>query len=116
MTITINKMDEVWTSDDYRLGMAHCLYYRPEDQVHPEDQLYAVYLEVINYDLGDDYYVPLDFIERVDGDKPRLQLTVPMKTVMNRTWSRAQEFVAKKLGRRVTLNYPDGEAEKQPSS
>ncbi|HSM56470.1 MAG TPA: hypothetical protein VK879_09985 [Candidatus Sulfomarinibacteraceae bacterium] len=114
MTITIHKMDEVWTADDFKLGMAHCLYYRPEDQVRPGELLYAAYLEVVNYQLGDDYFVPLDFIERVDGADSRLKLTVPLKTVMNRTWSRRPEFVARKLGRRAVLTYPDNTEAKQP--
>ncbi|MFW5940691.1 MAG: hypothetical protein ACOCXI_02740 [Chloroflexota bacterium] len=115
MTITIHKMDEVWTADDFKLGVAHCLYYRPEDQVRPGELLYAAYLEVINYELGDDYYVPLDYIERVNGAESRLQLTVPLKTVMDRTWSRVPDFVANQLGRRVILNYPDDRVQEQPT-
>lgn len=111
MIVTIHNMDEVWTSDNLKLGVAHSLYYRPEEQVRPADQLYAAYLGVMNFELGDDYYVPTDFLQRVDAeqDQARLELTVPMKAVMDRTWSRAPEFVAKGLGRRVPL--PEAESE-----
>lgn len=95
--------EDVMTSDDVRLGVARALHYRPPAEVNPDEQLYAVYLEVVNYELGDDLFVPTDFLlARDDTDEPVL-LTVPVKFVMHRAWSRAPDFVAKRLGREERL-------------
>lgn len=102
MEDTIQEKDEVWTSDSVKLGVVHALHHRPTE-ARPEDQLYGTYLEVYNFEIGDDYYVPLDFIASRDVKQRRLTLTVPMKEVMHRTWSRAPEFVAKAKSRRVSL-------------
>jgi hypothetical protein len=53
VAITINENDEVWTSDDFKLGRARSWHYRPEKEVYPGEQLYAVYLKVENFELGD---------------------------------------------------------------
>lgn len=98
----IQEKDEVWTSDDVKLGVVHALHHRPTE-VRPDHQLYAIYLEVYNFEFGDDYYVPLDFIDSRDEEHNRVTLAVPMKEVMNRTWSRAPEFVAKAKSHRVSL-------------
>jgi hypothetical protein len=117
MEDTIQEKDEVWTSDSVKLGVVHALHHRP-NEIRPEDQLYGTYLEVYNFEIGDDYYVPLDFIASRDAEQRRLTLAVPMKEVMQRTWSRAPEFVAKAKSHRVSLtthvqNEPELEPEAQ---
>lgn len=104
METDIRGRDEVWTSDEEKLGVARALHYRPPQDVNPEEQLYAAYLEVVNYELGDDLYIPTDFLEPREEDTNRIYVKFPMKTIMHRTWSRAPEFVAKKLGREVRLD------------
>lgn len=102
MEDTIQERDEVWTSDGVKLGVVHALHQRP-GEARPEDQLYAVYLEVYNFEFGDDYYVPLDFVASRDEEQNRLVLAVPMKEVMQRTWSRAPDFIAIAKSHRVSL-------------
>jgi hypothetical protein len=104
MDTDVRGRDEVWTSDGVKLGVARAVHYRPPQDVNPEEQLYAAYLEVVNYELGDDLFIPTDFLEPRDDDANRIYVKFPMKTVMQRTWWRAPEFVAKKLGREVRLN------------
>lgn len=116
MDIEIRARDEIWTSDGYRLGVARDLHYRPEEEVNPEEQLYAAYLEIVNYELGDDFYVPTDFLAERDEENGRVLLDVKMKDVQQRTWSRAPEFVAQKLGRSVHLADLVGAAEPTPST
>ena len=99
----IKYLDEIWTADGFKLGVARRLHYRPEEEVNPDEQLYAAYLEVENFELGDDYYVPIAFIAGRDESTDRILLAVSMRKVMQHTWSRAPEFVAKCLGRAEPL-------------
>jgi len=103
MELRIRDGEDVWTADDTKLGVARSLHYRAPEEVSPDEQLYGVYLEVVNYELGDDLYIPIDFLTVREEADERLSLTVPMKFVMHRTWSRAPDFVAKRLGREELL-------------
>lgn len=101
--LKISAGDEVWTSDDYQLGVARSLHFRPVDEVNPKEKLYAVYLKVVNYVLGDELFIPTEYLDaREDADEP-LTLTVPLKVVMQRAWSRSPEFAAQGLGREERL-------------
>lgn len=103
MDVGVRAGDEIWTADDEKLGVAECLHLRPAEEVNPEEQLYAAYLEIRNYELGDDYYVPTDFLGEREGDGNRVLLPVTMKDVMQNTWSRAPRFALEQWGRRVSL-------------
>lgn len=103
MELTIHECDEVWTSDAYKLGEARSWHYRPEEEVNPGEQLYALYLEVENFELGDCFYVPADYIAGYDESGEKVLLDASLKMVMNRTWTRTPDFVAKKQGRIVRL-------------
>jgi hypothetical protein len=104
METNFRDRDEVWSSDDVKLGLARALHYRPPQDVSPGEQLYAAYLEVVNFELGDDLFIPTDFLDPRDEDTGRIYVKFPMKTIMQRTWWRAPEFAAKKLGREVRLH------------
>ncbi|NIT55781.1 MAG: hypothetical protein GWN00_05955, partial [Aliifodinibius sp.] len=71
MELTISKLEEVWTADDKKLGVANAIYHRLEG-INPELKYYASYLHVQNFDYGDDYYIPTDFIEGRDEETGRL--------------------------------------------
>ncbi|MFW6068192.1 MAG: hypothetical protein ACOC9E_01275 [Chloroflexota bacterium] len=111
MEISVRDRDEVWSSDNFKLGVARAIHYRPPEEVNPEEQLYAAYLEVVSYELGDDLFVPAEFLGEREASNSRLTLKVPLKVVMKRTWWRAPEFVAKGLGREVRLETVSDEAE-----
>lgn len=91
----IKKQDEIWTADNRRLGFAMALYYRLND-IDPDLQLYAAYLAVNNFDYGEEFYIPTDFISGKDAQSGRLELSVPLSKVMDRTWFRLPDFIAKK--------------------
>ncbi len=61
MDLDIKKLDEVWTADAKKLGLAQQLFHR-QDEVNPDLQLYASYLEVENFEYGEVFYVPTDFV------------------------------------------------------
>jgi hypothetical protein len=109
MTTAIKKLDEVWTSDDVRLGIAHRLFHRSAD-VNPELQLYGSYLQVKNFDVGDDYYVPTDYIASRDPASGRIRLTVPFQTAMAQTWTRLPQFALTGLARQEELAESEGAA------
>lgn len=101
MDTPIKKLEEVWTADGRKLGQATTLYHRLED-IDPELELYAQYLEVCNLDIGDNYFVPTDFLRR-EGADGRLVTTVNFREVMERTWTRMPDFVFSRAGRKEEL-------------
>lgn len=100
----IREGEEVWTSDDVLLGVTRALFFRPADEVNPLQKLYAVYLEVVNFVVGDDIFIPLDFLEAREEPGEPLRLTVPVKVVLQESWSRAPDFVAMGQGHKQTLS------------
>lgn len=115
MEISVRDRDEVWSRDDFKLGVARAIHYRPPEEVNPEEQLYAVYLEVVSYELGDDLFVPTEFLGERDETSGRVTVTVPLKVIMKRTWWRAPEFVAKGQGKAVRLStLPENEEPVRP--
>jgi hypothetical protein len=101
---TINEFDEVWTSDAFKLGDARCWHDRAEEEVNPGEQLYARYLEVENFELGDSFYVPAEYLLGYDEAGEKVLLDASLKVVMSRTWTRTPDFVARKQGRIVPLS------------
>lgn len=101
MELDIRKLDEVWTADGQRLGLAHHLYHRP-DGVNPAVGDYGSYLDIANFEFGDDYYVPTDFIAGRDAQTGRVTLSVTFRQIMERTWNRMPFFIVRG-GRQETL-------------
>jgi hypothetical protein len=102
------KLDEVWTADEQKLGLAHYLYHRT-DEVNPELQYYASYLEVESFEFGEIYYIPTDFVESREPDSNRINLAVDLNTVLKRTWARMPDFIAHNIAKKENLNEGDGE-------
>lgn len=98
MELTISKLEEVWTADDKKLGVANAIYHRLEG-INPELKYYASYLHVQNFDYGDDYYIPTDFIEGREEETGRLSLNRKFQEVLENTWTRMPEFVLQGNGR-----------------
>ncbi len=105
MELDIRKLDELWTADNKKLGLAQQLFHRLAD-INPNLQLYASYLEVKDFDYGEVFYVPTDFITGRDVETGRLTLDVTYNDVMKRTWFRMPEFVVRGQGRKETLLSP----------
>lgn len=103
MDLTINEFDDVWTSDEFKLGAARCWHLRPEADVNAAEQLYARYLEVESFELGDSFFVPAEYIEAYDAAEGKVLLSASLKLVMNRTWTRPPDFVVYRRGRIVGL-------------
>ena len=93
MKLKINKLEEVWTADNKRLGLAERVYHRDEG-ANPELELYESYLEIENFDLGSNFYVPFDFISDHDEEFRGIKLTVTFNDVQKKTWSRMPHFIA----------------------
>ena len=98
MDFTISKLEEVWTADDKKLGVANAVYHRLEG-VNPELKYYASYLHVQNFDLGDDYYIPTDFIKGRDPETGLLVLKTTFHKILENTWTRMPEFILHGNGR-----------------
>ena len=92
----IKKLDELWTVDGKKLGLAQKLFHR-QDEINPDLLLYAAYLSVENFEYGESFYVPTDFISGREPVTGRLLLSVTLDQIMNHTWFRIPDFVAHKL-------------------
>ncbi len=94
MDTNIKKLEETWTADGKKLGLSQNLFHR-ENEIKPELQLYATYLEIEDYEFGGVFFVPTDYIAARDAaDEGGLKLTVKYAEVMKRTWFRMPDFVA----------------------
>ena len=102
MELNINKLDEVWTADEKKLGLAQNIFHRLED-INPDLQLYATYLVVENYEFGEVFYVPTDFISEPQEESQRLILSLTRDQILNRTWFRMPNFVASDQARKESL-------------
>ena len=96
------KYDKVVTADDIVLGDLLRIHHREED-VNPELQLYASYLEVWSIDLGGHSFIPTDFIDEYDAAARTVYITETLNTVQQETWDRAPNFVAGRKSRREEL-------------
>ncbi len=99
--MVIKANAEVWTKDGVRLGRARRWHYRPEEEVNPEDLLFASYLEVENFELGDVFFVPDVYLSDTEGE--RVVVDATMWQVERRTWTRTPDFAAFGRGRAVLL-------------
>ena len=97
----IKRNEEVYTADEMLLGNAIAIF-RRTDTVNPKEKLYAAYLKLFNFEMGDDFFVPTDFVGERDADG-RLCLTIDMKTVKHETMERMPQFVAYEQGIREEL-------------
>lgn len=92
MDFAINKLEEVWTADDKKLGIANAIYHRLEG-VNPKLRYYADYLHVQNFEFGDDYYIPTDFIKGHDEKTGLLMVDKTFHQILENTWTRMPEFI-----------------------
>lgn len=103
MEESIKKLEVIWTSEDKKLGLAQHLFHRQHD-INPKLQLYATYLEVEDFEHGEVFYVPTDFIADRDPETGKISLTVSFKEAMNRTWFRMPDFIAQGKSREEELS------------
>jgi hypothetical protein len=102
MALKLKEQSEVWSKDGHRLGQAKHIFHRTEG-VDPQLELYSQYLYVFSFDLGDDYYIPLDFIEE-DEKHGRFTLNLTMDEAMAKGWSRIPDFVVQGQSTREELS------------
>jgi hypothetical protein len=94
MEANIKKLEETWTADGKKLGLTQSLFHREKD-IKPDLQLYATYLEIEDYEFGEVFFVPTDYIApREADDDGGLRLIVKYDEVMKRTWFRMPDFIA----------------------
>ncbi len=102
MELVIEKLDEVWTADEQKLGLAQHLYFR-EEGIDPLLQLYESYIEVENYEFGEVFYVPFDFVISRSDEEARIHLSATFAEALSHTWARMPHFVALGEGRKEDL-------------
>jgi hypothetical protein len=95
----LKKGADVVTADGVFLGKAVRLYHRV-DEIDPELKLYAAYLGISNLKMGNQIFIPVDFIADYDPQNAQVTLTVSKSAAMSETWDREPTFIA---GRRDTV-------------
>lgn len=100
--LTIKKHTAVWTADGDLLGEAMHIYHRLEG-VNPALKYYAAYLETFSFELGEHYYIPLEFVDGYSGENGRFTLTLSRKKVEDHTWNRLPSFIANGKARKEEL-------------
>ena len=91
----LKKYAAVVTSDGHPVGTALRLRYRTED-IDPALKLYASYLEVMGAGLGNQSYIPTDFIADYDPEEDVVTLAVTDDIIKDETWNRAPTFIARR--------------------
>jgi hypothetical protein len=93
MGIEIKKSDEVWTADGKKLGIVRHLFHRT-GEVNPALKLYATYLGVEDFDYGEHFYVPTEFVADRQAEARRIDLSKKRDDAMQLTWFRLPDFIA----------------------
>lgn len=93
MQQTLKQNLPVLTADEYQLGQAHTVYHRQE-KARPEKGLFGSYLKVVNLTIGDDYYVPLAYIDDEKGIDTAVPLTLTRDDIKTKQLTRLPQFVA----------------------
>lgn len=83
----------VLTADGYTLGQMHTLYHRNKP-AEPENRLFAIYLMVVNFTIGDDYYVPAAYLDETKQDGTAVYLTLTRDDIKDKQLTRLPQFVA----------------------
>lgn len=91
----LKKYSDVYTSDDEHVGVALRLQHR-KTGIDPDLKYYASYLEVTGYELGNQSYIPTDFIKDYDPEAGKVTLVVKMSIVEDETWNRMPEFIMRR--------------------
>ena len=110
MNLNIHKLEEVWTADGKKVGLAEKIYHRVKG-ADPELELYESYLEIENFELGSSFFVPFDFIRNDEVQTERIELAVTFDDVHRNTWTRMPFFVAHGEAREETLSEPANDPE-----
>jgi hypothetical protein len=91
MNLNLKDEDEIWSKDGHLMGLANHIYHRT-NEVNPKLELYGRYLHVFSLELGDDYYVPMEFITE-DKETGRFTVGLTMKEAVAKGWSRLPNFI-----------------------
>lgn len=78
--------------DDAFIGRALTLQLR-RDEIDPAFKQYASYIEVWRPNMGNNAYVPTDFIASIDDDGNTVRLTVDEAAFVKAMWDIAPDFI-----------------------
>jgi len=91
--VPIYESDTVITADNYKLGQAVKLFHRHTD-IDPEEELFAHYLMVANLEIGDEFYVPTDYLAAHDDAHGSHTLTLTLAEVKREQLTHLPRFIA----------------------
>ncbi len=102
----LHKKTRVVTADGQKLGEALRIYRNPrEEEINPELKLFEFYLYVLNLDLPDDYFIPLDYLAGYDEKTREARLKISMRKVEKELLTRKPQFIA--IGQAVEEPLPE---------
>lgn len=87
MSKTIWQDTAVITADKYLLGQTYAFQNRIETENKTKFGPYATYLVVKNFSIGDDFFVPTDFIDVEKSAEDQIWLTITDKQIRARNFT-----------------------------
>ncbi|MGB1250062.1 MAG: hypothetical protein ACPG8W_05470 [Candidatus Promineifilaceae bacterium] len=100
MTANVNYHDPVMTADGRQLGVAQRIYRTVEDDPI-ETTSYNEHLKVISFETGENFFIPLEFInDRADG---QVSLTLTYREVLNSAFDHMPRYIAYEVGTKQAL-------------
>lgn len=76
-----------------RLGRVQALYRRmDQSRVDPAKKVFSDYVEIVNLDIGDDFYIPTNYISHSDEDG--LYFSKSFEEIKSETLNRKPRFIA----------------------
>ena len=107
----LKKNLPVLTAEGLRLGQTHTLYNRLSP-AEPQLKLFAHYLMVVNFTIGDEFYVPTDYIDEAKSDETAVWLTRTKKEIEAEQLTALPRFIAGNQALEVRLVAADPDPDK----
>lgn len=90
---TIHFHDTIMTADEQVVGKAQRLYHYDGEEF-AEVQGFTHFLKVFNFETGDDFYIPTEFISDRNAASSTIKLSIPFREIQTRTLSRKPRSIA----------------------
>lgn len=103
MSVTIRYHDKVETADGRSLGVAQRIYHYDGDDYLEMDG-FRHYLKTFDFESGDDFYIPLEYVAGRDDATGTVTLSIKFRVIQTKTFSRAPRAIAYRIAQAEDLS------------